>query len=704
MFKKKLSFTTRYVLAFGLLMLLANTILAIIILYQSESALKSLINKNMLDVVRSAADLLDGDALGALTEEDVDGEVFKDMEDRMIVFQNHEDVRYIYAVKKVDEDRFVFTVDPDSVDPGAFGEEIVVTDALIQAGNGTPAVDSAPMADRWGNYYSAYCPVFDSEGKIAGIVGIDFDADWYNAKIREHTKSIALVTFLSVLICIVVIFLITHNVRKRFQTLHSELSELSLSMDQLIVDAGGESSGTDETQTETAEDEIGKLSEKVQMMQKDIAFYEKIQKDRYYKDTMTGLPNLVFLKQFSDIKAADLWAAQETPAVIYFDIRSMVSYNTEYGYARGDELLKLTAESIQSAFSQALVARGEGDHFIVIDRYDDKIEQKAIQINDTVKKKAYGRTTGIQCAIVMMQPGMKVAEGVQRARNTLKKIGDDLNVVCRLHSYEDDSDTLAGSIVQSFDEALSKGWVEVFYQPIVSAETKKVAVFEALARWVDPENGIISPGQFIPILSRYHLLHKLDLYMVEQICREYGIRQEAGLSDIPVSVNFSAQDFDYVNVADALNRTLEKYGLPRSSIIVEITEQDLARATDHFKEQLQRIHESGYLLWLDDFGSGYSSLNVFGQYHVDRIKFDMDLVRHLDDNDGANRFIMKHIVSMCREIGVHTLSEGVETSEQERFLEEIDCELIQGFYFFRPEPVEDVIESIRKVGPDETAG
>ena len=246
---------------------------------------------------------------------------------------------------------------------------------------------------------------------------------------------------------------------------------------------------------------------------------------------------------------------------------------------------------------------------------------------------------------------------------------------------------------------MQSGWVRVYYQPILRTGTEKITILEALARWVDPVRGVISPGQFIPVLSRYHLLHKLDLYMVEQICREFRIREEKGLPTIPVSVNFSAQDFDYVNVADALNRTLEEYGLPRSSIIVEITEQDLAQATGHFREQLRKIRESGYRLWLDDFGSGYSSLNVFSQYHVDRIKFDMDLVRHLDDNDGANRIIMRSIVDMCRRMGIHTLAEGIETQEQYRFLREIDCEMVQGFYFFRPEPLETAIANITATGP-----
>jgi EAL domain-containing protein (putative c-di-GMP-specific phosphodiesterase class I) len=183
--------------------------------------------------------------------------------------------------------------------------------------------------------------------------------------------------------------------------------------------------------------------------------------------------------------------------------------------------------------------------------------------------------------------------------------------------------------------------------------------------------------------------------MVEQICKEHSRRQELGLASVPVSVNISAQDFDYVDVPEALNQLLQKYNLPRTSIIVEITEQDMAQATDIFAEQLRRIRDYGYRLWLDDFGSGYSSLNVFSQYQVDRIKFDMDLVRHLDDHGGANRIIMKSIVSMCRQMGVHTLAEGIETEEHYQFLISIDCEMVQGFYFFRPEPLETLGEKLK---------
>jgi EAL domain-containing protein (putative c-di-GMP-specific phosphodiesterase class I) len=436
--------------------------------------------------------------------------------------------------------------------------------------------------------------------------------------------------------------------------------------------------------------------------------YQLFRKDQFYIDAITGLPNLNYLKQFADERINALWAAGTTPAVIYFDIRSMATYNMEYGYAKGDELVQLTGRTLSEQFPDALVTRGEGDHFIMVAEYDEELGKKALKANKRIKRTAYGRTTGIQCAIVKMLPEMKAIEGIDRARSTLKEIGDDLNIVYRFYTHGEDDDYWMGRyILQNFDDALENGWIRVFYQPILRTRTEKVTILEGLARWVDPRQGLISPGRFIPVLSQYHLLHKLDIYMVEQICREFHVRREAGLPLVPVTVNISAQDFDYVDVVEILNATLEKYGLERNKLIVEITEQDLAQATDHFRNQLERIHESGYKLWVDDFGSGYSSLNVFNRYHVDRVKFDMDFVRHLDDNNGANRTILKYMVEMCRQLEVHTLAEGVETKKQYEFLSDVDCEMVQGFYMYKPEPVEMSIFKIQNTGsmvPIEEAG
>lgn len=442
------------------------------------------------------------------------------------------------------------------------------------------------------------------------------------------------------------------------------------------------------------------LADSVSEIGKNYAEYTQAQQDQFYTDPITELPNTNYLKQFGDQRAEKIRLQGKTPVMIYFDIRSMHSYNYEYGYVRGDELLRLTAREIKAALPSALVSRGTDDHFIVIDAYSENIKATVEKTIGKNKKNAYGKIAGLQASIVTMEPTLKSVDALDRARHVIKDIGDDLNISVSVFSQENnEAYWMRRYITQSFDKALENNWIRVYYQAIVRTQTKKVTILEALARWIDPVRGMIPPRVFIPVLSRYHLLYKLDLYMAEQICKEFELRKTAGLPLLPVSVNFSAQDFDYVDIPSVLDRLTEKYGLEKNSLIVEVTEQDIAQATDQFKTQLQKLHESGYRLWVDDFGSGYSSLNVFGRYHVDRIKFDMEMLRHLDENNGANRVILRSIVEMCREIGVHTLVEGVETEEQYRFLREIGCEMVQGFHFYKPEPVEVSAFKIENLGP-----
>ena len=433
--------------------------------------------------------------------------------------------------------------------------------------------------------------------------------------------------------------------------------------------------------------------------------YQLRQKDRIYSDPVTGLPNINYLREFASERVQALRMDGKRAVLLYSDVDSMHFYNTQYGFPEGDELLRLIARTLREAFPDALLLRGADDHFIIIDTYngEEEVAAKINAVNEKVKANANGNTTGNKVGICVYDEDTSTTEALDHAKNALKQIGSDLNAPYRFYAPSvEDEYWSRRYIIENFDQALENGWIRVFYQGIVRIDTRKTACFEALARWVDPIQGTISPAEFIPVLEKYHLLHKLDLFMVEQVFREIPMRLEAGLPLLPTSVNFSAQDFDYIDVPAQLDALYERYGIEqycgRDYLVVEITEQDMATATGRFYDQLRELRRRGYRLWLDDFGSGYSSLNVFSRFEVDLIKFDMDFLRHLDDRDGVNRRIMEAMVAIARDMGIYTLAEGLETEEQGMFLSKIGCELGQGFLFRRPEPLDSILYRIRGSG------
>ncbi len=430
--------------------------------------------------------------------------------------------------------------------------------------------------------------------------------------------------------------------------------------------------------------------------------YHLSRQDLFYRDPLTGLPNINYIQEFGNERVHTLRVDGKTPVLVYSDVDSMQFYNNQYGFAKGNELLCLIADALGRQFPDALLVRGADDHFLLIDAYpgDEEISRRLREANLEIRKKADGNTTGILAGIVNMGGKMDFFQAVDHAKSALKRIGSDMNRSFRMYSQRADLEYWNQRyIVETLDQALSEKWIRVFYQGILRMKTGKTAAFEALARWNDPGRGTISPGDFIPVLEKYHLLYKLDLYMMKQVLLELKDRLAAGLPLLPVSVNFSAQDFDYRNIPEEIESLYHSTGadqlIPRSSIIIEITEHDMAAASDSFNEQLKTLRRMGYRLWLDDFGSGYSSLNVLSSFDVDLIKLDMALIQRLDDRNGINREIIRAILSIARSLGVETLAEGVETEEQKEFLASAGCDLAQGFLLRRPNPMQTVLYIVR---------
>ena len=454
--------------------------------------------------------------------------------------------------------------------------------------------------------------------------------------------------------------------------------------------------------TELAVIAYANLSATIDTIREKTEAYGLFQKDRFYRDFLTELPNTNYMHQFGGEKAAQIRSKGRTPMLVYSDVESMQSYNNQYGLEEGDALLRLIAASLKEYFPTSLVTRGADDHFIMLADVDDQEElaHRLDLVNIRIKQLAKGNTGGIRSGICPAEDEAAVGRAIDHAKHALKRINTNLNQKVRFFSARlDEAYWRSRYIVENIDRAVENGWIKVYYHALYRLESQKIAAFEALARWVDPVRGIISPAEFIPALQKYHLLYKLDLYMFEQVCREVRIRKDNNLPLIPVSVNFSRQDFDHADVVDRMNEIYERSGasacVDKSYFIVEITEQELAADPESCQLQLRKISENGYRIWLDDFGSGYSSFNMFSKFRFGLIKYDMEMIRHLDDNNGANRLILKDLVHLARALKLHALIEGVETKEQLDFAREIGCELVQGFYFQKPESLDEILFRIR---------
>ena len=252
-------------------------------------------------------------------------------------------------------------------------------------------------------------------------------------------------------------------------------------------------------------------------------------------------------------------------------------------------------------------------------------------------------------------------------------------------------------VVDHIDEAIEREFIKVYYQPVIRVKTGQICGYEALVRWVDPGMGVLSPADFIETLEQFHLIHKVDCFVVEKVCQEYIKLKAEGEPIVPVSVNLSRLDFELCDIYQEIENSRAKYKVPVEYLDLEVTESALNENNEHLKEECKRFREEGYKLWLDDFGSGYSSLNVLTEFEFDVLKMDLVFLRNFDHNE-KTRVLMTYIANGARKLGLEPLTEGVETEEHYEFLKSIDCERAQGFFFGKPEEMDTTRALTRSKG------
>ncbi len=262
--------------------------------------------------------------------------------------------------------------------------------------------------------------------------------------------------------------------------------------------------------------------------------------------------------------------------------------------------------------------------------------------------------------------------------------------------YDDNLDNAFNKrqyIVNHIDEAVDKGWIRAFYQPVVWSGDHKLCGVEALARWIDPKYGFLSPADFIPVLEETRLIHKLDKCIINCVCKNMRDAINKGRQIVPVSLNVSRLDFELMDVISILNETTNKYNIDKKFIHVEITESALADNVNFLNTKIKELQSLGYPIWLDDFGSGYSSLNVLKDFTFDVIKIDMRFLTNFDTNE-KSKDILDCIINLANRLGMKTLTEGVETKAESDFLAKIGCGRLQGYLFGKPYSLEDLDKKI----------
>ena len=388
----KTSLATRYIFLFGVLLLAANVVLGVILLRQSSSVVQSLIRKSMLNLSNTAADLVDGDVLGSLTAEDVGSPGYNAIYNALSAFQSNIDIEYIYAVRKVSDDEFIFTVDPDPVNPGEFGEDVLITDALREAGMGHACVDDAPAQDEWGNFYSSYSPVFDSNGRVSGIIGVDFDSEWYNEQVWKNTIFILIISILFTAVGLTAFFLISSRLRKRFDLLDNELAALSGDVDalteELLKNSGADEPALAVKQAGANGDEIRRLGLKIHAMHEEMEKYLAYMNAQVNTDALTKVGNTTaYLEKQKELESEIVEGTADFAAVV-FDINDLKHINDRFGHALGDRVIRAAGAILGETFGIKNSFRIGGDEFIAIVEGTDQevLSQKLMAFDSGVAR------------------------------------------------------------------------------------------------------------------------------------------------------------------------------------------------------------------------------------------------------------------------------------------------------------------------------
>ena len=416
-------------------------------------------------------------------------------------------------------------------------------------------------------------------------------------------------------------------------------------------------------------------------------------------DSVTGV--YTKLKFYQKVRQMLTEVSGEKFAFVRIDIDRFKMINNFYGINEGDKVLKSIADElgrIERAFDHFLYGRLENDVFACCLPYkEENIEVlvNALQLNMKKVNKDYN--IKVSCGVYVINDyNMDISEMYDRAYLAAK---DCKGKFVQNLAYYDESmiENMRQEqfIINEVNRALDQEEFEVYLQPKIDLTTEKSYGAEALVRWNHPKRGMLKPGEFNPIYERNGIIGRLDQYMWRKVCKLLRQWLDLGRNPHPISVNVSRVNIYNPQLVKILNKLITEFRIPPELLHLEITESAFMEDQSLVMNTVKRLRNLGFKIMMDDFGSGYSSLNILKDMEVDYLKIDMQFLQQDKEFNGKGEKVLTSVVRMAKWLKMPCIVEGVETEEQVDFLKCIGCEYVQGFYYAKPMPVEDYERFLR---------
>ncbi|MDY2593448.1 MAG: EAL domain-containing protein, partial [Oliverpabstia sp.] len=421
--------------------------------------------------------------------------------------------------------------------------------------------------------------------------------------------------------------------------------------------------------------------------------------NQFQYDRLTGL----YSKEFFYRKVRE--RLDENPdqeyTIVCMNIENFKLYNDSFGREAGDRLLRESAASMMSWLGEdGICGRYSADRFMCLMEKNQEKSDREFFFSEVHSERSQNVDNvvvkwGVYEIIDRSVPVEQMCDRVLLAADSIKGQYNQFYAV-----YDDN---LRGKLLREkaiadvMETALAEEQFIVYLQPKYSLSDNRMVGAEALVRWIHPEWGFMSPGEFIPLFEKNGFIPCLDRYVWEKVCVYLRDWQEKGYPVMPVSVNVSRADVYQSHLVDTLSEMVQKYGIDPSCLHLEITESAYTDNPDQIISTVEELHRRGFVIEMDDFGSGYSSLNMLSQMTLDILKLDMKFIQN-ELAKPAAQSILNDIISMAHRMSFRVVAEGVETKEQTERLREIGCDYVQGYYFAKPMPYTEY-EELLKVQP-----